>query len=197
MLEPVVIVRARAGEELAVELVARHALGVALRVSAAIMGSREQAEDIAQETVVLALRSLSRLRDPSRFDAWVARTATMASLQALRKPHRRRESLERDPALAGAGEPSDAAFDRVAATPELRDALSRLSARQRSALALRYVLDMDDPQIAASLGCRVGTVRALLSRGRAQLQADSSLSAHRGLPAPVPAIPPPVRSRRR
>jgi RNA polymerase sigma factor (sigma-70 family) len=184
VLEPIIIVRAQAGDREAIEQVARHALRTALRVAASITGSRAAAEDIAQDTVVRALRTLERLRDPARLDGWIARTATTESLQHLRRPHTRRESSAPDPEPVAAAEPADAAFDRIAATPELRDALARLSPRQRAALALRYLLDLDDREIADALGCRAGTVRALLSRSRSDLRADPALAALRPTPSP-------------
>ena len=170
------MVRAQAGDSESIELVARRALTTALRVAAPILGSRQLAEDVAQTTAVRVLRSLHQLRDPERLEAWVTRAATTESLQLLRRPARRREAPQADPQPHGAGEAADAAFDRIAASPELGAALARLTPRQRAALALRYVLDLDDGQIAAALGCRVGTVRALLSRGRSELRADPSLA---------------------
>ena len=48
--------------------------------------------------------------------------------------------------------------------------LERLPARQRAALVLRYYEDLSDDEIAATLGCRVGTVRSSISRGLATLR---------------------------
>jgi RNA polymerase sigma factor (sigma-70 family) len=187
VLQPNTIVRARAGDEAAVELVAGHALRLSLRVAASITGSREMAEDIAQNTAIRALQSLTDVREVSRLDGWIMRAATTESLNHLRKAHRKREALHPDPQPALESEPADAAFYRIAANPELRAALGRLAARQRAALALRYVLDLSDAGIADALGCRIGTARALLSRGRSQLRNDPSLQALRPHLTPAPA----------
>ena len=48
--------------------------------------------------------------------------------------------------------------------------LAGLPPRQRAALTLRYVHDLEDDAIAAALGCRRGTVRSLLSRGLSTLR---------------------------
>lgn len=64
----------------------------------------------------------------------------------------------------------------LAARGALASALAELPPRQRLALALRYVHDLSDAQIAAALGCRHGTVHALLSRGRAGLRRDPQLA---------------------
>jgi len=63
----------------------------------------------------------------------------------------------------------------IAARGALAQALTTLSARQRVALALRYVQDLTDKEIAAAMGCRRGTANALLSRGRATLRQSLAL----------------------
>lgn len=176
MLDANVIVRARAGDAAAIDDLARHVLAIALRVAASITGSRDTADDIAQTTTMLALGALGKLRDETKLDAWVARTATRESLRHLASPQRVRESLEADVEPRATSLPADLAFERLAGDPDVRAALARLSPQQRAALSLRYVLDLDDRSIARALGCRVGTVHALLSRGRARLRADTSLS---------------------
>jgi DNA-directed RNA polymerase specialized sigma24 family protein len=144
------------------EEVARRAMTVALRTAAGIVGSREEAADIAQEVALDALRSADRLRDPQAFDAWVRKIAVRHSLRALRK--------RRAPATAvpiGLGWD----FADVPAVEGDRDLLIAA----RGALALRYVHDLTDREIADALGCRRGTVNALLSRGRAALRQSPAL----------------------
>lgn len=60
--------------------------------------------------------------------------------------------------------------DVYAERDSLLEELSRLPARQRAAIVLRYYEDLDDHQIAATLGCRPGTVRSSISRGLATLR---------------------------
>jgi RNA polymerase sigma-70 factor (sigma-E family) len=75
-------------------------------------------------------------------------------------------------------DPGDAETDRAA----LQDELSRLPARQRAALVLRYYLDLDDAEIAATLGCRPGTVRSAISRGLATLRISRTTMDDRTTP---------------
>jgi RNA polymerase sigma factor (sigma-70 family) len=75
--------------------------------------------------------------------------------------------------------PSPEEFDRdtvLAARTALATALAGLPPKQRLALALRYVHDLSDAEIAAALNCRTGTVHALLSRGRSALRQDRQLA---------------------
>ena len=75
--------------------------------------------------------------------------------------------------LAGTDEPAAELLDLdgvLAARQELRGGLAKLPVQQQLALVLRYVHDLSDEDIAAALGCRPGTVHALLSRGRVALR---------------------------
>lgn len=63
-------------------------------------------------------------------------------------------------------DPGDVQADRAG----LLEELSRLPARQRAAIVLRFYEDLSDDDIAAALGCRIGTVRSSISRGLATLR---------------------------
>lgn len=154
------------------EQVARRALTVALRTAAGIVGNREQAADIAQDVALDAMQSVGRLRDAEAFDAWVRKIAVRHTLRALRKQRSQPPVVP----LALVGDLSDLRADEIdrdlliAARGALAQALTTLPPRQRVALVLRYVHDLNDREIAAALGCRRGTANALLSRGRAALR---------------------------
>jgi RNA polymerase sigma-70 factor (ECF subfamily) len=170
----------RDGDPAAAESLARHACRLALRTSAAILRSREEAADVAQDVAVDVLRSLHRLRDPAAFDAWVHRITVRHATKHL---IRRSAARATETPLTLLGEPDEpsapASPDRdalLAARGALAAALAELPARQRLALVLRYVHDLSDTEIAAALGCRRGTVHALLSRGRAALRRDPQLA---------------------
>ena len=183
-----VVSRARAGDKEAVEFLAHRALTLALRTSAATIGSREEAADVAQEVAIDVLRGLRSLRDPSHFDTWVyritARRYRITARRALRFLELRRGRSRAESHLDALGEneqPSieigEAALaERWSVTPAIRDALAELPPRQRLALALRYVADLTDSEIADVLGCRRGTACSLLSRGRSALQANPLLA---------------------
>lgn len=171
--------RFRAGDGGAAELLARRALRLSLRTASALMRGREDAADVAQEVAVDVLRSLGKLRDPEAFDAWVHRITVRHAMRRLKKD-RSMQKVEAPLALLDEellrGAIADSDIDaRLAARQALVEALSRLPTRQRIALALRYVHDLPDAEIATALGCRVGTVHALLSRGRRSLREDRQL----------------------
>jgi RNA polymerase sigma-70 factor (ECF subfamily) len=169
-----------ARSEREIEELARRATRLALRTAAAILESREEAGDVAQDVAVDVVRSLGKLRDPAAFDAWVHRITVRHTLRKLRRRRGARRAemplallLEAEEPASPAGADPDAV---IAARAALGAALAELPAKQRVALALRYVHDLPDAEIAAALGCRMGTVHALLSRGRQKLRNDPRLA---------------------
>lgn len=128
---------------------------------------------MAQDVAVDVLRSLGRLRDPEAFDAWVHRIAVRHAGRALGHRRRRAQREVALESLSGSDEPGEGRrdLDGVLATrQELQRGLAMLPVKQQFALVLRYVHDLSDEDIAAALGCRPGTVHALLSRGRMALR---------------------------
>jgi RNA polymerase sigma factor (sigma-70 family) len=160
------------------EQVARRAMTIALRTAAGIVGSREQAADIAQDVALDALKSVGRLREPAAFDAWVRKIAVRHTLRALRVQRARPAEIPVGLSWNLSDLPADEP-DRdllIAARSALSQALMTLPPRQRMALVLRYVHDLNDREIAVALGCRRGTANALLSRGRATLRDSAPLN---------------------
>lgn len=147
------------------EALAAHALRIATRTAMGVLADREAAADVAQEVALIALRKRGALRDPAKLDAWLHRTATRA---ALREAGRGRTRAAAEQAAAR----PDRTHDEHAAALAAAQMLAALPPRQRAALTLRYVHDLDDRAIAAALGCRRGTVRSLLSRGLAALRTE-------------------------
>ena len=130
------------------------ALRVGLRIALGVLGDREAAAEVAQEVAIVAFQRHGSLRDPIALDSWLYKTAVRA---ALREAERSRTRREAEHAAA------------VPDPPRRRRARGRAAARgasprQRAALTLRYVHDLDDHAIATALGCRRGTVRSLLAR---------------------------------
>ncbi len=148
----------------------RHLLGLAYRM----LGSLAEAEDAVQEAF-LRWHATDRLRvgNPRAF---LAKTVTRLSLDALKSARRRRESyvgpwlpepLVDDSALA-AGTASDYAQDLSVA---LLMALERLSPPERAAFLLHDVFDMDFPAIAEVLARSEASCRQLASRARVHVRA--------------------------
>src|SRR3954451_15056709 len=96
-----------------------------------MVGDRETAEDLRQETLARAWRSAPHTAQPPVVRAWLHRTATNLALDELRR-RRRREHVPLHAGLADAG-----THDAPRA-PRLREALAGLTAHQRLVLLLRF-----------------------------------------------------------
>jgi len=132
----------------------------AYRASFQILRSREDAEDVAMDTMACALRQWDRL-DP-RPDGWVVTVAAHRAIDQWRRAQRRRHHDNAD----RGGEEGSRAEDELA----LRQALVNLPKRQREVVALRYFLDLSEQEIASALGCSTGSVKQHASRGLAALR---------------------------
>jgi RNA polymerase sigma-70 factor (sigma-E family) len=128
----------------------------------ALTANPHDAWDLTQETLARMGERWGR----SRFDEPAAYARTVMVRLNIDRIRRLRREL---PLLGGPSE--DAPVDVVGdLEPWLVEALATLSPRQRTALALRYVEDLDVRGIAARMGCSEGTVKSQLSRGTGRLR---------------------------
>jgi DNA-directed RNA polymerase specialized sigma24 family protein len=131
---------------------------LAHRVAFRVLGSRVEAEDVAQEAMARAFARWSRVEDHA--DAWVGRVATNLAIGVWRK---------RRPSGAFGDEPAPAGPDGLDRVETVR-LLQALPRRQREVVALRYLADLPVEAVARELGCSVGTVKQHAHRGLAALR---------------------------
>lgn len=133
-------------------------------------GSRDEAEDIVQESFVRAFKALRKCKDPDRFKGWLFRIVSNQCKTHLARRKRRKE----EPLDSAAREPDSTATDQRAEAEELRSkvhqALQRLSEDQREALILRYVHGMSVPEMTELLSTSVPALKMRLLRGRQNLR---------------------------
>lgn len=150
-----------------------------------ILRDTHLAEDAVQETLVHAWRDLPRLRDPERFDAWLRRLLVNACADQGR--HRRRWSAEIQ--IVRAEPSSDDATGSSADRDQLERGFRRLKPEQRAVVVLHFYLGLTVPEIADTLGIRVGTAKSRIHYAtetlRAALEADARgpVAATNGRPA--------------
>ena len=128
----------------------------------ALTADRHDAWDLTQETLARIGERWGR----TRFDEPAAYARTVMVRLNIDRIRRLRREL---PLL---GTPREEAPVEVVGEIDawLVEALATLSPRQRTALALRYVEDLDVRGIAARMGCSEGTVKSQLSRGTERLR---------------------------
>lgn len=129
------------------------------------------ADDVLQETWVAAYRGLRRLRDPERLRPWLYGIARNQALNALRREERARLDCVEDEVLEAI--PDEAGDDlelRAEQAAQVHRCLDRISQPHAEVLVLCYVDGLSYEEIAAVIGCRLGTVRSRLHNAKRALR---------------------------
>ena len=140
-------------------------------------GNHALADDLAQDTFVLAWRNLKSFRQEARFSTWLYRIATNCWLAHARKRHEEllgdRDATLSDDDVDDGALPARAGADHAAATTmklDLERAMTRLSDAERAAIVQCYHNDLSHEEAAYVLGCPVGTVKTHVLRAKQKLK---------------------------
>lgn len=160
------------------ELVRRHQSSVRACLRKLTAGNHALADDLSQETFVLAWRNLKSFRQEARFSTWLYRIATNCWLADARK---RKEELlgDRLDEVADEDEQAmphidDTQADHARGTSlkvDLERAMAALSEAERAAIVQCYHNDLTHEEAAYVLNCPVGTVKTHVLRGKQKLKA--------------------------
>jgi RNA polymerase sigma-70 factor (ECF subfamily) len=122
-----------------------------------LVGDREDALDLSQDTFLKAYQNLGKLDDPARFAPWLFRIAHNEAFSLLRRP--RPDSAT--PAQFEAAARGDRPFP-MELTLAVSAALDGLNAEQREAVVLKIYQGFKFEEMAEVLGCPVSTVKSRL-----------------------------------
>ena len=145
------------------QLVERHQAAIRRFLRRLLAGDHGTADDLAQETFLLAYRKIPGWKASGTFSSWLH---TIAYRQFLR--HRRQQGRQQVMA-----EPPDVGFDpgqAVDAEILLPRLMGLVSAEERACLTLAYATGMTHPEIVEITGLPLGTVKTHIARGRQKLQ---------------------------
>jgi len=123
-----------------------------------MLGNREDAQDVVQETFLSVFKSAKSLRDPASFATWVYR---------ITLNHCRARWRDRQPASdeQQEGLPARGSGDRLEARDLIRKALSGLSEDHRSAIILKEYLGLSLEELARVMECPLSTAKSRLYHG--------------------------------
>jgi F-type H+-transporting ATPase subunit beta len=164
------VTTAQAGDVAAFEMLVQRYQDFAYAVAFAIVGDRHLAHDVAQEAFLQAHRDLQSLREPRAFGAWLRRLLAKHSDRLQRRKHP--VTVPLDAAWdAHDGMPPPGDVVEAAELAELvRAEVNRLPERERVAIALYYVADRPQNEIAAFLQVPPSTIKKRLHDARARLK---------------------------
>lgn len=166
------IARTLAGETAAFEEIVRRYERPIFAHLLRMTKSREDAEDLAQETFLRALRGLGRFDSGQPFKPWLYRIATNAALTELRKRKPNVVALDEEMEIEDVRTESAARrLDGERFRERLARAVADLPAESAALFNLRYGEELPIGRIAQALGRRPGAVAVALHRLRGRLRA--------------------------
>jgi RNA polymerase sigma-70 factor, ECF subfamily len=163
------IERVLAGErELYAHLVTRHQDAL-FRHAAAMLGDRDAAADLVQESFVKAFTRLHTC-DPERFPAWLFRILRNRCKDWLKNHRQRTSPLDDDAHVAPETDDPVRTLERAELGRVVNAALLRLPSAQREAFLLKHVDGMSYEEMAERLDTGVSALKMRVMRAREALQ---------------------------
>jgi RNA polymerase sigma-70 factor (ECF subfamily) len=160
------VLRAKSGDREAFQRLYREHAGRVYALCLRLAGDPARAEELTQDTFVLAWRKLGSFRGDAAFSSWLHRIAVNAVFQAGRSEKRRRARIvESGAALETPGREVPPGL-RI----DLERAIAGLPAGARSVFVLHDIEGYKHVEIAELTGLAVGTLKAQLHRARRLLR---------------------------
>jgi RNA polymerase sigma-70 factor (ECF subfamily) len=131
-------------------------------VALSVLGNREDARDITQDSFVMAYEMLPHLRDRSKFTCWLRRIVTGLSKNMLRD--RKRRVAAHNASVEHAVQTVSDTLSHIQAREENEVVYAHIQAlpeRHRTVIIMKYLEDMRYDDIAAFLDLSVRSVKTL------------------------------------
>jgi RNA polymerase sigma-70 factor (sigma-E family) len=170
----------RADEEQAFEeYMARKANRLLISAALLVGGDWAAAEDLVQGAFERVYLHWEKIAEETR-DAYLRRTVVNAATSRWRRLRTRVTEIplhDDGPWTIDVAAADIDQAERLSQRDSLLRALHALPPRQRAVIVLRYIEDLPEADVAAALGCSVGSVRSQASRGLARLRDSEHLQA--------------------
>jgi RNA polymerase sigma-70 factor (ECF subfamily) len=168
-----VMQRVREGDDEAFAVIVRRYQDSLVNYVTHLMRSRERAEEVAQDALVRLYRHATKYRDQERLGPYLFRIATNLVVTQVRRERRWALLVPRLRTTAHDTTPSPDAnllVDEI--QRQVQAALERLPLKYRAPILLYDMEEWSYADIAQALGCRIGTVKSRIARGREQLRRE-------------------------
>jgi RNA polymerase sigma-70 factor (ECF subfamily) len=178
--EDAFLIAAKRGDSTAFEVLYKQSASTVLHIARRMMRSKEDAEDVMQESFQLAFIHLKSFKGGSRFSTWLSRIAINAALMRLRrKSHSRHVSLDESPETEQPSSHLD--VEAQGPNPEqlyaqkerqriLSEAMNELAPGMRKAIELRELGERSTEETAQIMGISVSAVKARVFHGKKKLR---------------------------
>jgi RNA polymerase sigma-70 factor, ECF subfamily len=174
--------RALNGDQEALGLLFASHIPQLYRTARRVVGTHQDAEDVLQDGLLLALRHLQEFAGRSRFSTWLTSIVTNAALMRLRRTRPKRvtsidQKLDRESqplanSIPDSGPSPEEMYARQEQLQILERGLQSLSVSYRNAVRLRDVEGMSLREAAEVLGLPLGSLKSQLHRARRKLMEE-------------------------
>ena len=179
------VARAQKGDETAFAELVRKYSGRAYQIAYGVLGNRQDAEEIAEDTFIKIHRALPDFRGDAAFTTWMYRIAMNLARNKYQwnKTRAAGRHVSIDAPLEGTEEDDDRRLDLpdTALPPDEKAAyneldkdlnaqLEQLPEVYREPLVMHNIQDMSYEEIAELLKCKLGTVKSRIARARDELR---------------------------
>jgi RNA polymerase sigma-70 factor (ECF subfamily) len=144
------------------------------RIAYGVVRQREEALDIVQEVFIKLYRSIRNFKSQSKFYTYLYRMAMNTAIDHVREmkrtPFSSLDGMEGFQPSDGAEKRPDSILLRKELEEKVKVALDKLPAEQRMALIFREIEGLSYQEMAATMGCSIGTVMSRLHYARKRIQ---------------------------
>lgn len=168
--------QSQAGDRAAFEELVRRTARLVYARAYLDVGDRHRAEDVVQETYLIAWKRIGQVTEPAGFRQWLVAVARTVTADARRRDSRKKRSAPVASVNEHATDAADAAptplesIERREQQMRMLELLRRLPEEYSQPLLLRYIGGADYETIGRQLGLTNGSLRGLLTRGMARLR---------------------------
>ena len=176
----------RGDKQAGAQLIGRHYKGI-VRFFDSKVNAAQDRDDLVQETLRAGVEARDRIKDTSRFEAYLFRIAYNTLKRYLRRKYRVVEDDLSSRSMQDIAPGASTMLQALEQHEQLLSALRELPTNLQTAFELKYWDGLTSSEIAVVMGTRPSTVRSFLSRGRKLLEeklGDTPMPAV-GLPEPV------------
>ena len=168
------VTRAQKGERAAFDELVRRTSRLVFARLHLDTGDIHLAEDLLQETLLTAFRSLGQLTEPDKFRPWLLRIATNTAINSFKRDQRQKRTPGPAPGNGPrlASEPPDQRLQEEELRQQVLGVMRSLPEEYRLPLWLRYFGGADYDTIQTQLGLTNGSLRGLLHRGLKMLREE-------------------------